>query len=392
MSKINYAVIGASYGDEGKGRTVDYLAKKLIEDKGIPPEDILCVRFSGSNNAAHTVYIDENTSHVFKLLGSASFRNVSTFLSQYVYIDLVTLCREMREFKKVFPEYSGKLYIDGRVKLILPYDIILNRLKELSRDKKHGSTGSGFNEAVTRSQYYPYTIRNLQKCNIGILKDIHLEFLESIRQFDLDALDLDEDMKEFIKIMCANQSSQQILHKALELLSTFEIPVEVVDRKFDLSKYNCIFEGSQGLLLDEYSTNYPYVTRTRTGVHNLIDISREYNCVVDVVYYVTRPYVTRHGEDPNFIEEDISDEFNVVDKTNIENPWQGKMKYRKLSLPHIYFGCAEDFIAYKDLYPSSKHEIVITCMDQCKDESKKQIEISKELSHLAITFLRNAWN
>ncbi len=121
----NIAVIGANFGDESKGKTVDYWVKKLQEQQ----QDCMVIRYSGSNNATHTVYKNSTLYHAFSSIGSGGFRNVPTYLSQYFIVDPVALARERHSLKQKFPAYDAPIYIDPRCRLVTPYDVVINRLK-----------------------------------------------------------------------------------------------------------------------------------------------------------------------------------------------------------------------------------------------------------------------
>ena len=153
----NAVVIGSNYGDESKGRTTDYLVKQMLNQKLNP----IVVRFSGSNNASHTVYLNETTYHAFSSIGSGSFRNVPTYLSEFFAVEPQALINELDSFKLKF-NYTSTIFIDPNCLLVTPYDVALNRLKEtLKGNHKHGSTGSGLNECKQRSKTLPFYVKDL---------------------------------------------------------------------------------------------------------------------------------------------------------------------------------------------------------------------------------------
>jgi len=100
----NHVVIDANYGDSGKGRVVDNISKYCLDPNP------LVVRFSGSNNAGHTVYLNENLSNVFHLLGSGSFRNIPTYLYKHVSVDIVSLLTRLINLKN-YIQNIHQLYI-----------------------------------------------------------------------------------------------------------------------------------------------------------------------------------------------------------------------------------------------------------------------------------------
>src|SRR5687767_2778700 len=129
------AVIGASYGDEGKGRTVDFLADALT----------LVVRFNGGAQAGHTVVLPDGRRHVFHHFGSGTFKGAETFLSQHFIMNPIMYCRELKELPAV------RVTADPRCRITTPWDMMLNQAVEAKRgNDRHGSCGLGINETVTR--------------------------------------------------------------------------------------------------------------------------------------------------------------------------------------------------------------------------------------------------
>ncbi len=356
----NHVVIDANYGDSGKGRAVDNISKYCLDPNP------LVVRFSGSNNAGHTVYLNENLSNVFHLLGSGSFRNIPTYLYKHVSVDIVSLSNEIDKFKKLYPKYSSTVYIDPRCNLILPFDIVLNQLKEISRKHDlHGSTGNGLNESINRNEFFPIKVGTL-KNSYELWKLSYDFFKNEIKKYQ-HILDnsLDFKFKNFVNELIDENNQLLFFNKLIYSLKHENIKIEIPN----LSNFSCIFEGSQGLLLDEYNSNYPYVTRGRTGTHNIIDIVREFNIEIDQITYVTRPYLSRHGNDPQFSNNKlVHNYFNIIDKTNIHNQWQGSMKYNFIDISELSRRILNDFNVFKIHCKNVEYKIAITCVDQLKSE------------------------
>lgn len=346
---LNVAIIGANYGDEGKGRSVDYWTKEFYH-RNLNP---LVVRFSGSNNAAHTVETDEKRA-VFNLLGSGTLRGAPTYLYKHVYIDPMALLNEYNSHRRL-----TELFVDPRCKIVLPYDVILGRVKEFNRGKnKHGSTGNGLNEAVNRNEFFNISMGNIENS---------LETLELIREkfeFDIGLLDIscmDPNELYFIDFLKSKESPKIIYDKLMAVTKEFRIEIPYI------SGYDCILEGSQGLALDEYNGNYPHVTRARTGSHNIVDFCREFDVTIDDVFYVTRPYLTRHGADSTFVEADkalFEESFKVIDNTNVPNKYQDHMKYAFLDLEEMKNRIFKDIEILQKVNPHIAPKVIMTCIDQ----------------------------
>lgn len=354
---MNVVVVGANYGDCGKGRTVDFLAQmlKINQDK-----QLINVRFSGSNNAAHTVW-HNGKSFVFHLLGAASFRGLPTYLSQHVVVDFVALEAEINEFEKITGQ-KPLVYVDPRCRVNLPYDVMKNRIKEILKGAdKHGSTGNGLNETIDRHQSFPLLAGTFEfALSMLILTQNQFQrFVET----ELKNIELEHQHKDFIEFLCEKNSVSFIFEKIKNIINNHP---QIICNTPELKNYNCIFEGSQGLALDEYSKFFPHVTRTRTGTTNVIDLCREHDIVIDNVYYVSRPYFSRHGADKYFEEFDrISDVYNIVDETNIPNDWQDDLKFGILNVTEMDERINDDFKVIKNLFPNVNKQMIFTCMDQC---------------------------
>ena len=388
----NVAIIGANWGDEGKGRTVDRFAQSS-------KEKTLNIRFSGSNNAGHTVWKD-GQSVVFNLLGAASFHGIPTYLSQHVCVDLAALASEIKRFESM-TGINPIDYIDPRCRLILPYDVLKNRIKEIVKgENKHGSTGNGLNEAIDRHLHNPIIIGSeLISSAIGNAYESFIEFVDAS---DFTGVDFGAHQKHIDEFMSA-RSVSKVYHKIQEIIDTTE---NIIVTTPNLQEYNCIFEGSQGLALDEYSKYFPYVTRSRTGLTNVIDLCREHNITIDDVYYISRVYQSRHGEDKFFKESQTFGQFfEVEDLTNVNNDWQDSLKFAFLNIVEMEARIEKDFSLFVDLYPETKQHRVFTCVDQATHEtfplitedgpnffSADSLELSYDLAGIGTLFFSNKEN
>lgn len=350
---MNYAVIGSQYGDEGKGRVVDSLVKKL---KG----QTIVVRYNGGAQAGHTVKFKNGDSHVFHHFGSGTIRGAATYWSEYCIFDPIAFNKERSSLVSVF-NINPLFFLDPNAMVITPFDIAINRMNAILN--KHGSCGMGINECIRRNED-PFL--SLRACHFEkdfviatqILQRIHLKFIKDyyannkLKNEELFPADLVSFIKRII--------GPDYIHNFVDqyIIASNYCNVITLD-KLDYY-HNIIFEGAQGLLLDEHFGNYPYVTPSRTGSINIVNICRKYNIEVDETIYVTRPYLTRHGNDPHFESIDISDYFNIIDTTNVYNDWQKTMKFAPINSYLLYKAINSDLVYNK----SAKSSIAITCVDQ----------------------------
>ena len=171
MAKQIKVVIGANFGDEGKGLMTDYFCKRLSENGSV-----LNIRFNGGAQAGHTVVVPtlgQQKRHVFSHFGAGSFVNgTDTYLSGNFILNPILFCRERDEMYRNFWFYP-KVYIHESCKITTPFDMLVNQIVERSRgDQRHGSCGVGINETVVRYRNYgightitPKTIRSLDCSN-----------------------------------------------------------------------------------------------------------------------------------------------------------------------------------------------------------------------------------
>src|SRR5262249_4576381 len=134
------AVIGANFGDEGKGLITDFLAAK-------DPANTMVIRFNGGAQAGHTVVTPAGRRHVFHHFGAGSLAGARTFLSRFFIVNPFLWYKERQEL----PELTEPMAVDRRAMLTTPYDMLINQEAERFRGRqRHGSCGIGINETVER--------------------------------------------------------------------------------------------------------------------------------------------------------------------------------------------------------------------------------------------------
>ena len=275
-----FIVLGAQWGDEGKGKMTDYL-----------PEDAdVVVRFQGGNNAGHTVVVGDKEYKLHLIPSGILYDDKLNVIGNGVVLDPKALFEEIDYLEgvgvKVTPE---KLIISDRAQLIMPYHKVLDRLKEKARGKNDiGTTGKGIGPCYTDK---------FERCGIRVCDLMHPEvFAEKLKEniemknayitkvLGGEALDYNEILNEYLEF-------GKRLKPFIE-----ETSVKVYnDIKADKT---VLFEGAQGMLLDiDYGT-YPYVTSSNTtagGVSNGVGIGP--NMITNAVG-ITKAYTTRVGKGP----------------------------------------------------------------------------------------------
>ena len=205
-----------------------------------------------------------------------------------------------------------------------------NRKKEISRgDNKHGSCGMGIFEASKRSANPNYLVEVAELYDAYALynkvKRIQSEYNDAFENDDLYNLDNWMRAVAYVTENCQIKTFGEIYPD------------------YD----TIIYEGGQGLLLDQSNVgNFPHLTPSSVGGYNIASDIAALNLPTSI-YYVSRTYMTRHGAGPMEAEcekKDINP--NIVDKTNEENPWQGKLRFGYLNTDSLYNRVQQDLSQY----------------------------------------------
>ena len=350
------AIIGALYGDEGKGLASDYFCSKFLEK--YKPEEGAVVRFQGGAQAGHTVVTPEGQRHVFSHFGSGSLLGVPTILSENFVCNPTLFIKEFRELNEISKgEDIPSVSVAPDAMITTHYDVILNRELENSRGtKRHGTVGAGFGETIEREEvgHVPLRYRDLRSRWLGrILEEIKRYFLERAERLGLDisTYDLDiiqENLFDAIEVFCDYTSTVS--------------PMLYAEGSFKEPKF-LVFEGSQGLGLDMVYGDYPYVTRSRTGLTNVKRFCSIYNLKLDKVVYVTRAYSTRHGAGPLKNQGDQSPYKHISDETNKESCFQGKLRFAPINYDKIM-----ELITYDSWDFDGEIRTMVTCLDQVTED------------------------
>lgn len=345
-------VLGHTFGDEGKGVTVQWLCKKATEEGKKP----LVIRFSGGPQAAHTIF-NGGTEHICSSFGSGVLLGVPTLLTKEVFIDPICLTNELKVLREKGIE--PKLFITGN-RIITPYDVLAGRNN--SKVLSDGTCGKGIYPTFEKYSHSPW------KNHFFGLKDAELMLKYSADYYKMKRI---PEYDEMFKKAC------------------LEILTEVYDSIVVTSDYDVlIFEGSQGLLLDMDNGFYPNVTPSKVGLNGLL----RYNILDKAeVYLVTRTYTTRHGNgyEPkphSFC--DLSEKY----ETNVNNEFQGEFKTGILEFELLNRAyerhCIDNYVKKHNMSVN----LVITHMDVCKSDKHYNFGfIDKSGQRHACIGMNNRW-
>ena len=213
---MKVVVIGAQWGDEGKGKIVDYLAEDAK----------YVVRYAGGPNAGHTIVVDGKQFALHQVPSGILYPNKSVFLGAGMVIDPEALFNELQMLKDNGIDWEGRVFISDRAHIILPGYRQMDKDRDASRKRPIGTTGRGIGIAYSEKAHR-----------------------DGLRLADLD---WPEKMAEF------EGENLAYLNKYKDKL--IEMRVDLTARMYEYRNENILFEGAQGAMLDIDSGTYPYVS------------------------------------------------------------------------------------------------------------------------------------
>lgn len=333
-------VIGAGFGDEGKGRVTD----TLLRQQSFKDISSTCVvRYSGGPQAAHNV-VYEHTNHIYSHFGAGTGLGVSTYWNHHCLVCPETWLNELRKLSdKKLIHNNIKFHVHPDCPIITPWDVQNNQSCLLNTH--HGTCGFGINKTKRREeQLYSLTVGDLRFPTVARYKAKAIREWYAYKDETNLSLYTSLDIDVFLED-CANFINNPL--------------VDVTDIQ-SLPYSHFLYESSQGLLIDEQYGFFPNVTPSKVGYSN----SSRVGYVDDELYYVTRAYHTRHGNGPfPCITKDIEKYVEVTHtEHNINNTFQKHFKVGLLNLELLCYGLV------RDTRPQFKSiNLVVTCMDNMKE-------------------------
>jgi len=311
---VNKAVIGLQWGDEGKGKIVDFLSEKFD----------LVARYQGGNNAGHTVIVEDVT-YKLNLIPSGVIRGKVCFLGQGIVLDPDHF---LKEYKQICEKISNpNIYLSSNIPLILPYHKQLDKINEsiLTGEDKIGTTAKGigpaYQDKVGRKSIKLYDLKSSDKIK---------EKLENIKKF-------------YDPVLNAYHEEVIDIDQYIKILDSFyeEVGSLIVDNSFIKKNFNqekILFEGAQGALLDLDHGSYPFVTSSNTISSNIMigsGLQVDYQTVGIFKAYATR---VGNGPFPSELFDKIGD---YIAETGVEYGTVTKRKRRCgwLDLVSLKYSC-----------------------------------------------------
>ena len=276
----SFVVLGAQWGDEGKGKMTDYLAEKA---------DVV-VRFQGGNNAGHTVEVGDKQYKLHLIPSGILYKEKLNIIANGVVVDPEALFKEIEYLEGLGENITpDRLIVSDRAQVIMPYHKVLDKLKEEARGKNDiGTTRKGigpcYSDKVDRNG-----IRVCDLVKPEVLKSKLEEYLPAknkaiTKLYGGEALRLDEVYAKYLDYG--------------ERLKPYVEDTSV--RIFNAIKKNkkVLFEGAQGTLLDIDFGSYPYVTSSNTTAGGVCVGTGIGPTMINSAVGVVKAYTTRVGKGP----------------------------------------------------------------------------------------------
>jgi len=273
------AILGAQWGDEGKGKIVDLLTEKSNA----------VIRFQGGHNAGHTLVVDNKTTVLHLIPSGILHDNVKCIIGNGVVLSLDALSDEIEILRNNNIDVNDRLLMSDNCPLILPVHIALDKAREVKKGKgKIGTTGRGIGPA------YEDKISR-RGIRLGDLSDDNhlLDKLEELLDYHNFVLKNYYDSETFD----AQQMHENLLCH-YENYKNYIIDVPTFIEKLFTDNKKVVFEGAQGTLLDIDHGTYPFVTSSNTTVGGIFTGSGIAPKNLDYILAIVKAYTTRVGSGP----------------------------------------------------------------------------------------------
>lgn len=332
MNGRHIVVVGLGFGDETKGATVDWLSARL--------EPAAVVRFNGGAQAAHNVVAD-GRHHTFRLFGSGTLVGVPTHLSRHVMVDPWQLAAEALDLEGLgVADPLDMISLSPDAPVVTPIHIAANRTREDRRgEDRHGSCGLGIGE--TRWYHLAH--------QAGLRRGEVLYDIEATGDADAPALTVADCLDPqrvrrslmalsdfYAPLLVGSEHEPPSVRVMAAALAEFGRAVRIVDDRARLASAaaagRLLFEGAQGILLDEWRGLHPHTTWSTTLPSVAQDLLADAGEPPALVVGAVRAYATRHGAGPLPTQDDA---LVLPEQHNGAGRYQGQWRVGHLDLPLV---------------------------------------------------------
>jgi adenylosuccinate synthase len=352
----NIIVVDLGYGDAGKGTVVDWLCSPASGAHAMT-----VVRFNGGAQAAHNVVTADGRQHAFAQFGSGTFTpGVRTHLSRFMLVDPLALVAEASELAAVgVPDALDRLTVDRDALLTTPFHRAANRAREAARGAdRHGSCGLGIGETARYALEFPADAPRVADCAAPRTLARKLARLRDALTSELGPL--------------AGPGVAELR----DVYGAFARRVALVDGGYLrqlLRRGPAVFEGAQGVLLDEWRGFHPYTTWSTTTFANAETLLADAGHAATRLG-VVRCYLTRHGPGP-FPTEDPT--LEIPEPHNRPGSWQGAVRaghFDAVALRYaVEIAGGVDAVALTHLDTAAAHPLRLCTSYQAGDERMTRI-------------------
>lgn len=325
-------IIGSNYGDEGKGTVVATYTKQL--------SNVLNVLTNGGAQRGHSI-LTKDGNITFQHFGSGTYHGADSYYSRFFILNPMQFVREYNSLI-VKPKH---IYRDRICRWSTPFDMMANHIKERTLDRK-ASCGMGIWNTIKRCNSMP----------IMLFDDfLSLEYPETyllkVKKYYEKTLEIPDYIKG------AWDAPYMMTHfiKDCKFMAEHTAVCELKSLTYD----NMIFENGQGLLLCDTGKDTYDTTPSNTGILYSLELLKDLEIDDVIAHYVTRPYLTRHG-DGHLMEQskrEILSNDVKEDRTNHFNDFQGEFRYGQLDINSLHDRIESDC-------QGIKYEIELTHCDE----------------------------
>ena len=286
----NVVVVGTQWGDEGKGKIVDWLTDHA---SGV-------VRFQGGHNAGHTLVVGDKVYKLNLVPSGIARAGITCYIGNGVVLDIHHLLSEIAQLEAGGIEVRSRLKISPGCPLVLPYHIALDRAREAAKsaDKKIGTTGKGigptFEDKVARRALRVYDLFHPERFAEKLKENLEYYNFVLTHYLHAEAVDGEAVLKQ--TLLDAEQIRPLVTDVSAALNAAYK------------AGHNMLFEGAQGSLLDIDHGTYPFVTSSNCVAGQASAGAGIGPGMLNYILGITKAYCTRVGGGPFPSELDIDTE------------------------------------------------------------------------------------
>lgn len=339
-------VIGANYGDEGKGTVVAHYTK---HSEGT----VLNVLTNGGAQRGHSI-LTKDGSMTFHHFGSGTYHGADNFYSRFFILNPMQFVNEYNELITK----PKKIYRDINCRWSTPYDSMANMLMERAKGR-HASCGMGIWNTIKRCRSM---ITPLFDEFITAEFSSKISYLNLVKEYYEKEITIPTDFKS---VWDSEILKEHFINDCL-FMAKLTIPMNLNQLDYD----NLIFENGQGLLLCDTGKDTYDTTPSNTGILYSLELIKDMKDIDVTTHYVTRPYLTRHGDGHIFDSSERKDLSKDVlaDRTNVYNEFQGDFRYGKLDICGLNYRILRDSIIAITKGIDIKLELDVTHCDEMDRE------------------------